>query len=81
MAPTIDGTGFRLDKRASVEYNVDTLLFSSAGRDASDRILEKEKEKKSADLFVAGFSWPEMIDAISDVYMGVCFPSDGNKAW
>ena len=38
---------------------------------ASDRVLEKEKDKPVGQVFNASFSWTEMIDAIAAVYLGV----------
>lgn len=37
----------------------------------SDAVLEKEKNKALSQVFQPRFSWPDMIDAIADVYLGV----------
>nr|POE48651.1 protein cwh43 [Quercus suber] len=39
----------------------------------SDRVLEKEKDKPIGQVFDGRFSWPEMLDALADVYVGFIF--------
>nr|POE90379.1 protein cwh43 [Quercus suber] len=39
----------------------------------SDRVLEKQKEKPIGQVFNDRFSWPEMLDALADVYIGFIF--------
>jgi hypothetical protein len=34
-------------------------------------VLEKEKNRPVGQVFDARFSWPEMADAVADVYLGV----------
>lgn len=40
----------------------------------SDAVLEKEKDKPVGQVFDAGFSWAEMLNAAADVYLGVTLP-------
>ncbi|KAL7619372.1 Protein cwh43 [Parahypoxylon ruwenzoriense] len=39
----------------------------------STAITEKEKEKTTADIFDAKFSWPEIFDTVAEVYHGFVF--------
>jgi hypothetical protein len=38
----------------------------------SDAVLEKEKDKPIGQVFDGRFSWAALIDAVADVYLGVC---------
>lgn len=38
----------------------------------ADAVLEKQKDKPVGQVFDQRFSWDEMIDALADVYLGVC---------
>jgi len=38
----------------------------------SDAILEKEKDKPIGQVFDGRFSWAALLDAVADVYLGVC---------
>jgi hypothetical protein len=46
----------------------------------SDAVLEKEKDKPIGQVFDGRFSWAALLDAVADVYLGVCMfqnePSD-----
>ena len=37
-----------------------------------DAVLEKQKDKPIGQVFGAKMNWQEMLDAVSDVYIGVC---------
>ena len=37
----------------------------------ADAVLEKEKNRPVGQVFDARFSWPDMLDAVADVYLGV----------
>ena len=37
----------------------------------ADAVLEKEKNKPISQVFQPRFSWPDMIDVVADVYLGV----------
>ncbi|KIW02846.1 uncharacterized protein PV09_05902 [Verruconis gallopava] len=43
------------------------------GKNISERVHEKEKNRDIADVFAPGFSWPAAIDAAADVYNGFVF--------
>ena len=38
-----------------------------------DVVLEKQNDKAIGQVFGARMNWQEMLDAVSDVYIGVCF--------
>jgi hypothetical protein len=38
----------------------------------SDAVLEKEKGKPIGQVFDGRFSWAALLDALADVYLGVC---------
>jgi hypothetical protein len=38
----------------------------------SDAVLEKEKDKPIGQVFDGRFSWAALLDAVADVYLGVC---------
>ena len=40
-----------------------------------DAVLEKQKGKPIGQVFGAKMNWQEMLDAVSDVYIGVCLMS------
>lgn len=41
----------------------------------SDAVLEKEKDKPIGQVFDGRFSWAALLDAVADVYLGVCLTS------
>lgn len=49
-------------------------IFSTSNQPRlSDDLLEKEKDKPIGDIFGSGFSAPEALDAVADVYNGFVF--------
>ena len=49
------------------------IFFASNQPRAADDLLEKEKDKPIGDIFGSGFSAPEALDAVADVYNGFVF--------
>ncbi|KAF2717396.1 hypothetical protein K431DRAFT_307004 [Polychaeton citri CBS 116435] len=60
---------------SSFEIQIRDVKGLSRGDKArvSDRILEKEKGKAIGQVFDARFRWPDLFDAIADVYLGFSF--------
>ncbi|GAB7363365.1 hypothetical protein MBLNU230_g3645t1 [Neophaeotheca triangularis] len=57
----------------SFEIVIKDVKGLSRGEKVSDAVLEKEKDKPVGQVFDAGFSWAEMLNAAADVYLGLQF--------
>lgn len=51
---------------------MDLLTFRRNKQSVSDAVLEKEKGKPIGQVFDGRFSWAALLDAVADVYLGVC---------
>jgi len=50
---------------------VNLLTVCRNTQSVSDAVLEKEKDKPIGQVFDGRFSWPALLDAVADVYLGV----------
>jgi hypothetical protein len=53
---------------------VHSLTTCRNKQSVSDAVLEKEKDKPIGQVFDGRFSWAALLDALADVYLGVCLP-------
>jgi hypothetical protein len=53
---------------------VHSLTICRNKQSVSDAVLEKEKDKPIGQVFDGRFSWAALLDAVADVYLGVCLP-------
>jgi hypothetical protein len=59
---------------------VHNLTICRNKQSVSDAVLEKEKDKPIGQVFDGRFSWAALLDAVADVYLGVCFPHSPSTA-
>lgn len=70
-ASEVAGTRCPLHNVAFIR-NVQPLTIRRNKQSVSDAVLEKEKDKPIGQVFDSRFSWAALLDAVADVYLGVC---------